>query len=301
MTVRRPRPIASAVLATLVLSGCSMTRHTAPPPDVVIGSPEADPTAEAFLRQQSLDIAARWDARIVTAARKPVYAPTYGVELFDDNGELLNGRPMVLDAAVPFELPSPAVLRWPDGTTRPVNALTATQAFKRIYDFAQHPGCECPTAHATGARLISRDLDAVGGPVTASAWEFTFTSGARVVVPAVDPDEILLPPDPSGRSGYAIVAQRAHSTMDGHVLNVEFFGEPGGTGSACETRYSLEPAYSQHAVIAIIHEAVPAACRNIVRPMSAYARQISVTLPEPIGDRVVLDAQDGRLVPTVRS
>jgi hypothetical protein len=89
--------------------------------------------------------------------------------------------------------------------------------------------------------------------------------------------------------------------MDGHVLNVEFQGSSGGATGPCGVEYSVEAAYSEHAVVVIIHEATLRGDAGVPCLMSAVDRTASVTLREPIGNRVMLDVRDGRVIPAVRS
>src|SRR5262249_47547355 len=144
--------------------------------------------------QQAHDILARWDTTVTESPHKPAYAPTYDMEMLDDSAQILSGRPLVLGTQVPLDAPS-AQLRWPDGATRTVVGLTAPQAFDELVRYAAPLHCPgCAAAHVTGAHIVTRTLEAVGGPVTVPLWEFTFAEYPdHAFLPAVAPDELLLP------------------------------------------------------------------------------------------------------------
>src|SRR5262249_659396 len=127
-----------------------------------------------------------------------------------DNKFIMYGQPMLVDAALPDAPPGPGELRWPDGSTRSITVLSAAGAVVAIQDQSRHLGiwCEpsvsagpaCESIHAvpiTGARFTTVSLDAVDGPVTTPAWEFTFAGyQTRAITPAVSLQEALGWPGP---------------------------------------------------------------------------------------------------------
>lgn len=302
MTRPLRRVVAATVLLALVLA-CSRNNGDSGPP----APPDPNPVVEAQMQQHAQDALAQWDTRVAESGRKPVYAPTYGVEMVNDSAQILNGRPLTFDADVAATLP-PTVLTWPDGSSRTAQGLTAKQAFDELVKYTYPPVCgQCPAAHVTGASLVSRSLAAVGGPVTAPAWEFTFAGFAdHAIVPAVDPDEVLLPVPATDGHREGTQPDKAWTDADGRRLTVEFIGAPNGASGPCGEYYTLEPVFSSRAVVVIIHthryhppSGQPD--RAIMCPMSGFVRQAAVDLPQPLGGRVLIDAVYGRRVPLIRS
>ena len=297
------RLVAAAVLLALVLA-CSRNNGASLPP----AGPDPNPVVEAQMRQHAQEALAQWDTRVAEWGRhNRVYAPTYGVEMVNDSGQILNGRPLTFDADAPATIP-PTVLTWPDGSSRTALGLTAKQAFDELVKYTYPPVCGgCPAAHVTGASLVSRSLAAVGGPVTAPAWEFTFAGFAdHAIVPSVHPDEVLHPVPATDSHRDGIQPDKAWTDADGRRLTVQFIGAPNGASGPCGEDYTLEPVFSDHAAVIIIHthryhppSGQPD--RAIACPMSGSLRQGVVDLPEPLGGRVLIDAVYGLGVPLFRS
>ena len=294
--------VTGAVLLALVLA-CSRNNGDSLP----LAGPEPDPVAEALMQAHAQDALIQWDSTVAESGLKPVYAPTYGVEMVNDSGQILNGRPLTFDADAPATIP-PTVLTWPDGSSRPAVGLTAKQAFDELVKYTNPPVCgQCPAAHATGARLVTRAFSAVGGPVTAPAWEFTFAGFAdHAIVPAVDPDEVLLPVNETEGERVGTTPDKAWTDADGRWLTVEFIGAPNGASGPCGEDYTVEPVFSDRAVVVIIHthryhppSGTPD--RMVICPQSGYVRQAAVDLLQPLGGRVLIDAVYGRGVPLFRS
>jgi len=287
-----------AAVATLVVALAGCTRSAGPDPD---------PGNDAQLQQQARDILFRWDATVAESPRKPAYAPTYDVEMLHDSAQILSGRPLVLDPRGPFEIP-PTELRWPDGTTREASGLTATQAFARLVGYAGPSSrCRpCPATHVTAARVLTLSLDAVGGPVTVPAWEFTFAEFPdHAILPAIRPDEVLLPRPTTtdkGHESVGLVPDKALTDPTGRRLVVEFTGLLGDASTPCGADYTVEPVFSDRAIVVIIHEhrhdpPAPA----IMCPQGGGLWEVAVTLPQPLGSRVLLDVRFGRRIPLIRS
>jgi hypothetical protein len=262
------------------------------------------------MQRQAQDILARWDATVAGSGLKPAYAPTYGVEMVHDSAQILNGRPLEFNAQVPATVP-PTVLTWPDGTSRSAYGLTAKQAFDELVKYTNPPVCgQCPAAHVTGAGLITRSLPAVGGPVTAPAWELTFAEFPdHAIVAAVDPDQVLLPVlttadtvnKPAG-----ITPDKAWTDTEGRRLVVEFIGAPNAATGPCGVDYTVELVYSDLAVVVVIHSHryhPPSGQpdRPIVCLMSGGDRQVAVDLRMPLDGRVLLDGVWGHRIPLIRS
>lgn len=301
--------VAALLVAALLAAGCAGS------PQQFHGytAPDPDPVATAQLDQQAYEILNRWE-NAYDAAQKPVFlaednlAPVLVGDHANADGEKIFGHgPVVLDAAVAYELPPDAPLRFPNGSTRSVTPLNAGQAFQVMLDpmfWPNRGGCEpCPTVHAIDARYTTVPLGALDGPVTVPAWEFTFLGfDTRAVVPAVNRLDMLTVPGRSdlGFTPFGIPILQAKSTSDGRVLTVEFLVRNPGD-QPCGKDYVLEPVTSAHFVVVTIHEhryqgPTGSACRiDETLPRSA-----SVQLPQPLGGRVVMDNLIGTPVRVVK-
>jgi hypothetical protein len=303
------RLMAAAVAAVVVLAGCAR------PVEFPAVPPIPDEVVAARMLQQAHDILDRWEAAY-TAAGKPVFAPTYGVaaqfvgpNAAADAKAMFQSQPMVLDAQVPYDVPGPARLSWPDGGTRSITPLTAAQAFDVLRAPAGHGPpltmCpNCPTVRVTGARYTTAVMEAVDGPVTAPAWEFTFDGfTSKALVPAVNSDAMLVVPDgpwDSAHTPFGLSFDRATSTVDGTVLTAEFVGAKNGADVPCGEDYTLEAVASAHAMVIMIHERryqrpTPRA-DNVSCNMIGYPRTASIQLPQALGGRVVLEGTVGHPV-----
>jgi hypothetical protein len=297
------RRVLVTAAVVLVLGGCTRSVEPSVPPI-------PDDVAAAGMLQQAHEILDRWEAAYA-AATKPVFAPTYGVsaqfvgpDAVADEKAIFRGQPMVLDAQVPYEIPGPGELRWANGSTRPITPLTATQAFEALRS-GRGPletMCPtCPTVHVTAAKYTTTVMEAADGPVTAPAWEFTIDGyTSRVVVPAVNPGEVLVVPDgpwDSAHPPFGLSFDLATSTMGGAVLTAEFTGAKSGADVPCGEDYTLETVTSAHAMVVMIHtHPGPPSKPHAMCNMIGYPRTATIQLPQPLGGRVVLEGRVGHPV-----
>jgi hypothetical protein len=316
--------LAAALL--LLIAGCTRTVDTASVP------PIPDEVVSARMLQQAHDILDRWEAAYALA-KKPVFAPTYGVAaqfvfeaayavatkpIFVPRSDLVPKlvgpnaaadertiflHPIVTDVDVPVDSPGPAELRWPDGRTRSVNTLSATQVFDAMRDPRWHPGSggcyesSCAQVHVTGARYTTAAVDTVDGPVTVPVWEFTFGGfTSRAIAPAFSKDEVWpapqVPPsleDPLDRVGPASVK----STSDGRVLTVEYLGAVPRADQMCGADHTVEAFLSEHAVAVAILERPYIPAKPLPPDVGcgdggSVPHTATVELPQPLGSRVAL-------------
>ncbi len=174
-----------AVLA-VVLSGCTYQ----PPPRLA----EPLPTGglDAIRHQEAVDALARWDA--ASAAYSGLRLYPLG-EAFGQMGdwepanarfrEAVLARWLSVDA--PLGVPAAnGDVRWYDGTTHRLPALSAGEAWDAA-GWPVHTPCDgCPIVHVTGAVLGEAVVPTTRGPVAMPVWEYTVDGSAvRLTRPAV--------------------------------------------------------------------------------------------------------------------
>lgn len=125
------------------------------------------------------------------------------------------------------------------------------------------------------------------GPRRLSAWltGFAGVHGPAAVL-AVASEQIFSPPIPAGRRPPFV-----HSALlgpGGRVLTVRFTGAAAGHGP-CTAGYSVRVASSGAAVAVAVTEH-PRGSGNVVCLTVGYPRQVTTTLPVPLGARVIVDA-----------
>jgi hypothetical protein len=253
-----------------------------------------------------------------------------GPDALQNEKAILFGHPMVADIGLPDTASGVTELRWPDGTTRSITTLTAAEAFSAMQEESRRetPHCveldqgallsagavtayrDCKPVHVTGARATTVSVDTVDGPVTAPAWEFTFAGfPTRAVTPAIGPGEALIVPvlpewnSFNSPAGYPIPDATLSSTSDKRVLILRFSGAVYGADRPCGLDYWLEAVLSAHAAVLILHYRAyidnrpgPHGCT-----LRSAPRQVTLELPQPLGNRIVLDDLYGRPVKETRT
>ncbi|GLZ00017.1 hypothetical protein [Actinoplanes sp. NBRC 103695] len=151
----------------------------------------------------------------------------------------------------------------------------------------------------TGARLTSVQLATTRGAATAPAWEFTLAGSAvRLTRIAVAPSAIVsvAPPswDPDSAPG-GLAIDSASGTVTGRQLSVSFTGSPGTRNESCGADYTAEAVESAAAIVVIVHEHRHPGDETC--PAIGALRNASAELAEPLGERAVLEIQQGLPVP----
>jgi hypothetical protein len=299
------RLTALGVAVLLGLSACQTGRVSSP-----AGVPlEETEAGKARMHQQAVDALARWDAAYA-AAKQPVFAPlsdfepgVVGLGPTETEKEFLYyGMGIVLDAALPSDIPDKAELRWASGATRSITVASADATFTAMVTRlrANCGGCTpSQSFHVTGARPTTVTIDTVDGAVTAPAWEYTLAGySARLVMPSVAPGEALVPPIAPWDSAHpplGLMFSTVKSTSDGTRLTVGFVGAKGHADEPCGVDYTAEAVAGTHAVVIIIYTQRyhGSAGQNLSCDMIGYGREVMVTLNPPLGNRIVLDGLVG--------
>ncbi|GAA4580158.1 hypothetical protein GCM10023176_59180 [Micromonospora coerulea] len=283
------------VIAAAVLAGCG-TAVSGPAADEVDG-----------LRQQAAGPLARYEAAVRAVGGPPKFVPVGDLtsQIGDwepangDHKQGLGAGRIEAAATLPGRPESSGKVGWADGSSEDMPLVSADAALAQMRE--AHPGecADCAPLIVTGARLTTMTIQTTRGTVTAPAWEFTLRGTAvRLARLAVDPATVVrvTPPpwdDDHPHAGLAI--ESAATTTTGRELTVTFTGSPGPRSEPCGADYGAEAAESDRAVVVIV---IPyphggdEACLAI-----GAERTATVELGRPLGERAVLEVQQGLPVP----
>jgi hypothetical protein len=257
------------------------------------------------LREQARDALARYDTAVLNAGGRQGFVPVGNLtgqvgDWEPANGDnkrvLLSGR--VLAAAALPAAPRPTgTVVWENGATQTIPLISAGDALGqlRAAGVGDCPGCV--PLEVTGARLTSARIQTTRGPATVPAWEYTPKGTAvRVTRVAVAGSATVTPPswDPYSPPG-GLAVESATTTMNSRQLTVAFTGAPQPASQPCGADYSAEAMESANAVVVIVIEHPHAAgqsCTSI-----GARRTTTVDLAQPLGERAVLEVQQGLPVP----
>ena len=293
MTPRALGRHASALLAAMALAGC-------------IGAPAA--TDSVAVRQRAQAVLSAWAEAVAAAGGHAAVTPVgdltgqigdWELAVGDNNKRALMAG-MVASVNPPAEegLPDGEV-SWPDGTTTTVPLLSAQRAIVAIASTTSAPCSDCVTLLVTAARLTSGPIQTSRGPATAPIWEFTVQGTAVKVTRVAIANPVAVVSSGEGDPQLGLAIDSASGTVDGNVLTVAFVGAPDPGNMPCGEDYTAEAVESDLAVVVIVTRhphAAPfgEACRAI-----GARRTATAMMAAPLGDRVVLDLQQGTPVPVV--
>jgi hypothetical protein len=281
----------AAIAGALILAGC-------------VGNAD-DP---ARLRPQARAALARWaDAVGAAGGRAPVVlvgeltgqVGDWELEVGENNKLALMAGSVESDASLPADAPPPGEVRWQDGTTASVPLSSAQQAVAAIRAGSLEPCSDCTPLRITAARLTTDPIETSRGPATAPVWEFTVQGTAVKVtrVAIADPITGVPPPWNPNNSPIGIAIESASGTVGGLELSVAFVGAPRPGDQACGEDYTAEAVESDLAVVVIVtrhRNAVIGSCTAAGAPRTA-----TVELAAPLGERAVLEVEQGLPVPVV--
>ena len=188
------------------------------------------------------------------------------------------------------ESPPDGEVAWEDGATAKVPLLSAQEAIVAIESTAAAPCPECAVLLVTDARLTSGPIQTTRGPATAPIWEFTVQGTAVKVTRVAIANPVVVAPDEGGW-GLGLAIDSASGSVDGTELTVAFVGAPNPGNMPCGEDYTAEAVESELAVVVIVtrrpHLTI-GACTS-----AGARRTAAATLAAPLGNRVVLDLQQG--------
>jgi hypothetical protein len=215
----------------------------------------------------------------------------------DNNKRALMAAMVASDRPLSAKAPPDGEVVWQDGSTTKVPLMSAKQAIEAIESTIAEPCADCAMLVATNARLTSGPIQTSRGPATAPIWEFTLQGTAVKVTRVAIANPVVVAPPREVDPQLGLAIDSATGSATGTLLTVAFVGAPEPGDKPCGEDYTAEAVESDLAVVVIVtrhpHPTI-GACSAIGAPRTATA-----TLAAPLGDRVVLDLQQGTPVPVV--
>jgi len=276
----------------MALAGCAFAPGATDPA-------AAHQRAQAVLSAWADAVAAAGDASVTPVGELTGQIGDWEEAVGDNNKRALMAGMVASASPLSDEAPPDGEVTWQDGTTTKVPLLSAQQAIVAIENTTEAPCPDCTMLLVTDARLTSGPIQTSRGPATAPIWEFTVQGTAVKVtrVAIANPVVAVSPGDGDPQLGLAI--DSASGSVGGTELNVEFVGAPGPADKPCGEDYTAEAVESDLAVVVIVTRH-PHAGFFVGGCTAAGARRTATaTLTAPLGDRVVLDLQQGTPVPIV--
>lgn len=218
------------------------------------------------------------------------------LQVGDNNKRALMAGLVEVPSDLSAAVPPAGEVRWDDGTTTTVPLLSAQQAAAAIKSSAG-VCTDCRPLMITAARLTTGPVETSRGHATAPVWEFTLRGTAVTLTRAAfaHPVTVARLPEGSG-SSIGVAIDSASGTAGGRELTVTFAGAPLPGDKPCGEDYTTEAVESDLAVVVIVtrHPNVPliGGCSAV----GAY-RTATAELAAPLGERAVLDIQQGLPVP----
>jgi hypothetical protein len=267
------------------------------------GSASTGPGDGGRLRQQARDALDRYDRAVQDAGGQQRFVPVGHLTGQVGDWEPANGdhKEALLAGRVAAVAPLPAAPQptapvvWDSGTTETFTIVPAGEALAQIITDGAGDCPTCRTLEVTDARLSTIRVQTTRGPATAPAWEYTLRgTGVRVTRVAVAPSTtVRVTPaswDPFNAPG-GLAIESASTTLTGKRLTVTFTGSPGPRSQPCGADYTAEAVESANAVVVIVTahpHAADGTCTAIGAPRTA-----DVELAQPLGERAVLEVQQG--------
>jgi hypothetical protein len=287
------------IAAVAVLGGCGPGGNGAG------GGPGGDDPGR--LRQQARDALVRYDKAVLDAGGPQSFVPVGDLtgQLGDweptngDNKQALQSGRVVAATALPAAPQPGGKVVWDNGAVQTISLISADEALQQLAAAGAGRCPECVPLEVTGARLTTARIQTTRGPATAPAWEYTLRGTAvrvtRVAVAGSAADKITPPSwDPDNPPG-GLAIESATTTTPGRQLTVAFTGAPGPGSQPCGADYSAEAVESANAVVVIVIAHPHAADETC--PAIGARRTTTVDLAQPLGERAVLEVQQGLPVP----
>ncbi|HJW21743.1 MAG TPA: hypothetical protein VJ506_04865 [Candidatus Limnocylindrales bacterium] len=213
-----------------------------------------------------------------------------------DNKLALMSGAVEAATALSAEVPPDGQVRWPNGTTATLPLISAAQALEDIRTGGAQPCSECRPIRVTGARLTSGAFETSRGQATVPVWAFTIEGSAVQITRVAIASRVApsIPPWDPEHAPVGISVDRAALSSDGLTLTVSFVGAPNPASEPCGEDYTGRAVESDLAVVAIVlvqRNLTPAGCAAV-----GALRTAVLHLAKPLGERAVLEVQEGRPV-----
>ncbi len=282
---------AAALVTAFAVAGC-------------VFAPGATDPAPA--RQRAQAVLAAWADAVAAAGEHAVVMPVgeltgqvgdWEEAVGDNNKRALMAGLIASDRPLSEEAPPDGEVVWQDGTTTTVPLMSAQQAIVAMASTTAAPCADCAMLLVTDARLTSGPIRTTRGPATAPIWEFTVEGTAVKVTRVAIASPVVVAPDEGGW-GLGLAIESASGAVDGREITVAFVGAPDPGNIACGEDYTAEAIESDLAVVVIVTRHPRVGLGEACSAVGAR-RTATATLAAPLGDRAVLDVQQGTPVSLV--
>jgi hypothetical protein len=294
---RRASPITflAAIAVAPILAGCVGNANE--PAEV---PPQVSQQAQAALARWADAVAAAGGpSAVVLVGERSGQVGDWELEVGDNNKSALMAGIVEGDASLPTGVPPDGEVRWQDGTTAAVPLNSAQQAVAAIRNDSSGACSDCTPLRITAAQLTTGPIETSRGPATAPVWELAVEGTAvRVTHVAIaHPMSVEPPPWNPNNPPVGVAIESASGTIGGRELTVAFTGAPLPGDQPCGEDYTAEAVESDLAVVVIVtrhpHAGI-GGCNAVGAPRTA-----TVELAAPLGERAVLEVQQGLPVPVV--
>jgi hypothetical protein len=286
-----PFTFLAAIAVAPILAGCAGS------PDAPARVPEQ--AQAALTRFADAVAAAGGRTAVVLVGEQTNQVGDWELEVGENNKLALMAGMVVDNAGLPAKAPPNGEVRWPDGRTASVVLNSAQHAFASIRAGSPEPCSDCAPLRITAARLTTGPIETSRGPATVPVWEFTVQGTAVRVTRVAIANAIAVVPPPWDPSNLALgpAVESASGTIGGRELTVAFIGSPRPGSQACGEDYTAQAVESDLAVVVIVashpHGGI-GACTS-----EGALRTATVELAAPLGERAVLEVQQGLPVSVV--
>ena len=267
--------------------------------------PAATDPAAAHQRAQA--VLSAWADAVAAAGERAAVTPVgeltgqigdWEEAVGDNNKRALMAGMVASVSPLSEEAPPDGEVAWQDGTTTKVPLVSAQEAIVAIESTTSAPCSDCAMLLVTDARLTSGPIETTRGPATAPVWEFTVQGTAVKVTRVAIANPVVVAPDEGGW-GLGLAIDSASGSVSGNELTVAFVGAPDPGNMSCGEDYTAEAVESDLAVVVIVTRHPHVAPLGEACSAVGARRTATATLAAPLGDRVVLDLQQGTPVPVV--
>lgn len=291
ISIRRGGRLMLGVYLVATLAGCAVGISGA-------DAGKLHEQADAALAQWADAVAAAGGLpRVVVVGELTGQIGDWEEQVGNNNKPALYAGMIAAISLLPAAVPPEGDVAWPDGTTTTVPLLSAPDAMAAIQSTASATCDECTPMQIIAAVLSSGPVETTFGPGVAPIWEFSIEGTAVKVtrVALANPVTVAPPPwDPNHPPG-GVRIDSASTTVDALELIVQFVGAPLAGDHPCGEDYTAEAVESDLAVAVIVtrHLNLGAGGCSAVGAM----RTAVAMLAAPLGDRAVLETQEGLPVP----
>jgi len=193
--------------------------------------------------------------------------------------------------------PSGDTVKWLDGSSVDVNVLSAADTLAALIASAKGKCGDCTPLEVTDAQRATGLIDTSRGPANAPIWVYSIAgSTVKVTRVAVDKSVTVDPPAWNANNPpEGVRIDSATGSATSKKLTVSFVGAQDGADKPCGEDYTTEAVESELAIVVIVerHPYAGPMPPNTACDLVGYLRTAKVTLEAPLGNRVVLDVQQG--------